>query len=437
MACGAEQLGVGQRFAPAGTGAPASRAGGPAYLQDLTAGGSSQLEGDEDVGAEHIQHLHAGEDGGESVGQGQGVEGDAAQPGQHGQQRGGEQPGLPGPHQQGAEDADADLTCGGSRASRVGPAQPRPQHGHLTAGHGPAAPNEGGGFGGAPGEGTLSHRRDSNAPRPPEQRSGGAQPFPCKPWGMWGQGKALGLLGSPPLMPGMRSMVGNAARGPRKAQSPQCLLSTSRYGENAQAQRTCRSSLPHPQPCSRFPLFWCCLPHARDMDEGGAGMLNGSPPPPSSSPARAVAKRPNSATSLYTAPWNPRCSSWRTKSLHGERVSTTPTPTPPSQPRSSAQSALSALRTPPDCPIPTQGSPGPLVPRAEQQCGEQVEVEPDQGAHGQHQQHHAQNVSCTEGGWAYGQLGTPPAQRTRPSSPVQMEGCTPCPAPLTRHGRGE
>lgn len=222
MACGAEQLGVGQRFAPAGTGAPASRAGGPAYLQDLTAGGSSQLEGDEDVGAEHVQHLHAGEDGGESVGQGQGVEGDAAQPGQHGQQRGGEQPGLPGPHQQGAEDADADLTCGGSTASRVGPAQPRPQHGHLTAGHGPAAPNEGGGFGGAPGEGTLSHRRDSNAPGPPEQCSGGAQPFPCKPWGMWGQGKALGLLGSPPLMPGMRSMVGNAARGPRKAQSPRC-----------------------------------------------------------------------------------------------------------------------------------------------------------------------------------------------------------------------
>lgn len=280
MACGAEQLGVGQRFAPAGTGAPASRAGGPAYLQDLTAGGSSQLEGDEDVGAEHIQHLHAGEDGGESVGQGQGVEGDAAQPGQHGQQRGGEQPGLPGPHQQGAEDADADLTCGGSTASRVGPAQPRPQHGHLTAGHGPAAPNEGGGFGGAPGEGTLSHRRDSNAPRPPEQRSGGAQPFPCKPWGMWGQGKALGLLGSPPLMPGMRSTVGNAAGGHRKAQSPRCLLSTSRYGENAQTWRTCRSSLPHPQPCSRFPLFWCCLPHARDMDGGGGWDAQWEPPPP-------------------------------------------------------------------------------------------------------------------------------------------------------------
>lgn len=271
---------------------------------------------------------------------------------------------------------------------------------------------------------------------------GGLSPSPANHGVCGARGRPWGSLDPPRLCPGCAAWWVTQLGDPGRLNPPDVsglkalLLSTSRYGENAQTRRTCRSSLPHPQPCSRFPPFWCCLPHARDMDGGGAGMLSGSPPIQLTCEGGGeAAKLCHVAVHGTLEPTLQLMADEITAQREGEHhPNTNP---PPSQPRSSAQSALSALRTPPDCPIPTQGSPSPLVPRAEQQCGEQVEVEPDQGAHGQHQQHHAQNVSCTEGGWAYGQLGTPPAQRTRPSSPVQMEGCTPCPAPLTRHGRGE
>ena len=329
MACGAEQLGVGQRFAPAGTGAPASRAGGPAYLQDLTAGGSSQLEGDEDVGAEHVQHLHAGEDGGESVGQGQGVEGDAAQPGQHGQQRGGEQPGLPGPHQQGAEDADADLTCGGSRASRVGPAQPRPQHGHLTAGHGPAAPNEGGGFGGHQ---ERARSATGGTATPQDRQSsvvGGLSPSPANHGVCGARGRPWGSLDPPRLCPGCAAQWVTQLGDTGRLNPPNVCFPLLAMGRTLRPGEPAGVPCLIPSPAAASHSSGAAFPTPGTWMRGGLGCSMGAPPPITSSPARAVAKRPNSATSLYTAPWNPRCSSWRTKSLHRERVSTTPTPTPP------------------------------------------------------------------------------------------------------------
>lgn len=266
---------------------------------------------------------------------------------------------------------------------------------------------------------------------------GGLSPSPANHGVCGARGRPWGSLDPPRLCPGCAAQWVTQLGDTGRLNPPDVCFPLLAMGRTLRPREPAGVPCLIPSPAAASHSSGAAFPTPGTWMRGGLGCSMGAPPPLTSSPARAVAKRPNSATSLYTAPWNPRCSSWRTKSLHGERVSTTPTPTPPSQPRSSAQSALSALRTAPDCPIPTQGSPGPLVPRAEQQCGEQVEVEPDQGAHGQHQQHHAQNVSCTEGGWAYGQLGTPPAQRTRPSSPVQMEGCTPCPAPLTRHGRGE
>lgn len=151
MACGAAQLsGEGAALSCPVQGDEGSRWAGdghlggsaaPPYLHDLAAGGGSQLEGDEEVGAEHVEHLRAAADGGEGVGQGQRLEGDAAQPGQHGQQRGGEQPGLPGPHQERAERADTELGCGGDgEGQHPHPTAPRPCSPPTPQHPDPAAP---------------------------------------------------------------------------------------------------------------------------------------------------------------------------------------------------------------------------------------------------------------------------------------------------------